>query len=882
MKNLLLTFELLLFSIVFILNINAQEVNIPDNNFKQALIDIGVDTNNDGVIELAEALAINSLEIVNRSIRSLQGIEAFTNLKTLDCSSKNSVSTVNQLDTLDVNKLIHLEELYCGQLRLDYLFLDSISSLKVLDCGTNNIRRLQVEQFENLEILDCSSNRLQSLDLDSNLKLKELRCQNNPLNFLDFEQLTDLIWIDVSLTGIGNGRLDFSSNSKLFSISCYSMQLTDLNLRQNSELVSLYCANNNLSDLDLSQNSLLSSLRCESNRFEDLDVTHNLELGWLTCGNNLLSDLDLNNNSKMRILEVNDNSLSSLKVDHFNLLTKLNCNNNMIGNLELYNNYRLSEFSCDNNLIESLDLSSCLELLNVSCSNNELIFLNLRNGKNQVFIEHRDLEENLDLEIICVDEIEFSKVQGIVSSLGYDCFINEFCGIAEGLDNYIVSGDVKYDSDFCNDSSTLLVNTKLGIEANGDSGYLTTNNEGRYLHWGNTGAHSLYIEIENSELFDIVPSIYEFTFPTIEDTLFQDFCITPNELKSDLQIILMPLGINQAGFEASYQLIYKNIGSSAASGEIELSFQNEVMEYLSSSVLNSELNEHLIKWNYSDLLPFETRQISIQFKLNGPMDSPPLNSSDVLKFESIINPVTSDYNPADNMFTLSTIVDNSLDPNDIMCLEGDILDVSYIGEYVHYLVRFENLGSASAVNVRINSIIDSSLFDINSIQVIESSHNVRSIIQNDNLEFLFENINLSHQDSLNKGYVVYRIESASSLSSGDSLVNNANIFFDFNFPIVTNDAISTFELSSSTSDRQKIVEFSLSPNPTKGLIGIHSEQYIKRVEVYALNGELVYSYISQNPIKSLDLDLSHLADGVHIFRTYTDEGIGFYKFILLR
>ena len=129
---------------------------------------------------------------------------------------------------------------------------------------------------------------------------------------------------------------------------------------------------------------------------------------------------------------------------------------------------------------------------------------------------------------------------------------------------------------------------------------------------------------------------------------------------------------------------------------------------------------------------------------------------------------------------------------------------------------------------------------------------------------------------------MYRVESDNTLRSGDSLVNNANIFFDFNFPIVTNDAISTFELSSSTSDRQKIVNFSLSPNPTKGLIGIHSEQFIKRVEVYAFNGEVVYSYISQNPIKSLDLDLSHLTNGVHIFKTYSDEGIGFYKFILHR
>lgn len=61
----------------------AQIVNIPDANFKTALLAIGgLDANSDEEIQCSETLTLTgTLNVSNKSISNLTGIEAFTNNK---------------------------------------------------------------------------------------------------------------------------------------------------------------------------------------------------------------------------------------------------------------------------------------------------------------------------------------------------------------------------------------------------------------------------------------------------------------------------------------------------------------------------------------------------------------------------------------------------------------------------------------------------------------------------------------------------------------------------------------------------------------------------------------------------------------------------------
>jgi Leucine-rich repeat (LRR) protein len=98
-------------------------VNIPDVNFKAALITLGVDTSGDSEISYVEAKALTSLDVTSQNIADLTGIEAFINLTILNCYS-------NELSNIDVSDLTGLLYLACGGNQLISLNLSNNNLLK--------------------------------------------------------------------------------------------------------------------------------------------------------------------------------------------------------------------------------------------------------------------------------------------------------------------------------------------------------------------------------------------------------------------------------------------------------------------------------------------------------------------------------------------------------------------------------------------------------------------------------------------------------------------------------------------------------------------------------------------------------------------------------
>src|SRR5690554_564552 len=137
--------------------LHAQIVNIPDVNFKNALIEAGVDTNGDGEIQISEAEAVINLNVNGKDISSLEGIESFVNIEELKCSSNNLV-------TLDMSQNPNLQRLDCERNQLTALDVYQNTNLKILACYTNQLNNLDVSQNINLEILDCPRNHLNILD----------------------------------------------------------------------------------------------------------------------------------------------------------------------------------------------------------------------------------------------------------------------------------------------------------------------------------------------------------------------------------------------------------------------------------------------------------------------------------------------------------------------------------------------------------------------------------------------------------------------------------------------------------------------------------------------------------------------------------------------
>jgi hypothetical protein len=106
------------------------------------------------------------------------------------------------------------------------------------------------------------------------------------------------------------------------------------------------------------------------------------------------------------------------------------------------------------------------------------------------------------------------------------------------------------------------------------------------------------------------------------------------------------------------------------------------------------------------------------------------------------------------------------------------------------MIRFENTGSAEAINITVQDTLDTEVYDISTFRLLDASHSVHVSQKENTIEFIFNNIYLSHLDSLNDGYVAFKIKTLDDLQVGDSITNKAAIYFDFNFPIITNEAIT--------------------------------------------------------------------------------------------
>ena len=147
------------------------------------------DVNKDGKVSPSEANAVNLMQIYNKGFRSLQGIQYFNNLKSLDCSG-------NQLTSLDISRNINLENLDCRNNKLNSLIAKN-ANLKSLDCSTNQLTSLDISENINLKRLDCNTNQIISLDISENNKLTELICWGNPHMelWINSEQKTWADWL---------------------------------------------------------------------------------------------------------------------------------------------------------------------------------------------------------------------------------------------------------------------------------------------------------------------------------------------------------------------------------------------------------------------------------------------------------------------------------------------------------------------------------------------------------------------------------------------------------------------------------------------------------------------------------------------------------------
>jgi len=741
----------------------------------------------------------------------------------------------------------------------------------------NNNSEIEVSEALNVSYLDLSYYSIQSLEGILNFSnLVNLNCMLNELTSLNVNGLINLITLNCSSNNLSSLNLNGLIN--LTTLQCYGNLLTSLNANGLVNLDVLMCADNNLVSLDVGGLVNLTILRCEMNELSSLNISELINLIELNCSDNNLTTLNVNGLVNLEHFFCHNNQLSYIDVSSLVNLELFLCDYNQLSNIDVSSLVSLLVLSCSNNQLTTLDISNN-NIGSYNCANNLLQFLNIKNGVNQSLYFDNDFNGNPNLQYICVDDFESDFIQNKIIEYGYiNCHVNSYCSFIPGGQFYSIQGQQKFDNenDNCDVTDNFIPNFKYSITDGTTTGTIISNNSGTYSIPVQAGLHTITPIFENPSYFNVSPPNVVVNFPTQSSPFIQDFCIAPNGIHHDVEVSILPTSPARPGFDAFYKIIYKNKGNQTENGVINLAFDDAVLDLVSTNPAFTSQTINNLTFNYSNLLPFETREIIVVFNVNSQMETPAVNSGDILNYTATNTIANTDEMLSDNTFVLNQTVVNSYDPNDKTCLQGNYVGPDKIGEFVHYMIRFENTGTFPAENIVVKDMIDTAKFDVSSIVPLNASHNYVTKITGNKVEFIFENINLPFDDANNDGYVAFKIKTLPTLVVGNTFSNSANIYFDYNFPIVTNTATTTIAALNNPSF-DFATYFSLYPNPTKNELNINlkSAVEINSIHIYNTIGQLVTVQTGN----ALKVDVSNLKTGNYFIKINTNEGYTVSQFI---
>lgn len=439
-----------------------------------------------------------------------------------------------------------------------------------------------------------------------------------------------------------------------------------------------------------------------------------------------------------------------------------------------------------------------------------------------------------------------------------------------------IAGTVRFDVDGggCSITDTPAQNISV-YNIVGNSTYQTfTNADGNYSFEGTPNGANVVLITDTQLGAAVTPVAHNVQLPgNVAD---KDFCLSVPNPVQDVAVYLMPITQARPGFPASYSLVYANIGTLPASGVVTVYFPSAKVTYLSSYPAMT-VSGNSLTISYTNLLPFQLMNHYITFEVQPPQIVP---LGDTLTYAATITPAT-DNDSSNNASAFSQEVVNSYDPNDISVLEGETITEVQADGYLHYTIRFQNIGNADAIRVRIENPLDANL-DFNTIQPLASSHDYHLQRKNGHLTFTFNDIYLpgsQYDEPGSHGYVTYRIKPKASVGIGDSMSNNASIYFDFNDPINTNTVTTTVQLPAGTADFAANT-FSMYPNPANSAVTLKlNEMAAADVTVTDVLGKTVLT--SKMTAQEQSLDIAALTSGIYFVKV-TAEGKSATKKLIVK
>ncbi|HRO98796.1 MAG TPA: hypothetical protein PLN54_05125 [Flavobacteriales bacterium] len=344
------------------------------------------------------------------------------------------------------------------------------------------------------------------------------------------------------------------------------------------------------------------------------------------------------------------------------------------------------------------------------------------------------------------------------------------------------------------------------------------------------------------------------------------FQVTPGVVDLDVQLYTIQAP-PRPGFTHKLRLVVRNVGTQLTSGTV--SFEHDPTDlWLSATIAPTTQAGTSATWDTGILAPGQAFEVTIT--LTTPTGVP---IGTVLAHAAQVSCNDTEVLLGNNAIMHEQIVVGSYDPNDKNVWPATLSPQELQeGTRITYTIRFQNTGTFLADRVVITDTLPDGL-QWNSVAMLDASHPFNWFLNNGVLHFIFDDINLPDSQSDepgSHGQVRFTVLPSQDLLPGGTVLNAANIYFDFNPPVITEPSVLVVEFSTSLSENDA-AGILLSPVPVGDRLSMQAKHPITALQVLFADGRSVLR--SSGPQATIAvMDVSLLPPGTYLLRASLSTG----------
>lgn len=362
------------------------------------------------------------------------------------------------------------------------------------------------------------------------------------------------------------------------------------------------------------------------------------------------------------------------------------------------------------------------------------------------------------------------------------------------------------------------------------------------------------------------------------------FPITLQQNYNDLEVLISPTTNPIAGSIYKNKITYKNNGNQTiANGN--LTFTNSNLTSISTiSQIGTVANSSGFTYNFTNLLPYESRNMDVTIQVP---TIPTISIGNLLINTATITGGNNDFYLINNSASVTQLVAAPYDPNNKLENHGGKIQWNQFSqnEYLYYTINFQNLGTATANNVKIEDLLNTKI-DETTIRIISASHNYITDRISNKIIFSFNGINLptlNQNEALSKGFITFAVKLKPGFAVGDIIPNKGEIYFDTNPAIITNIFNTEFTGTLKNTDFDTS-DFVLYPNPASDFVQINLQndsEKIKNIVLYDIVGKVIISVSDVNSPEA-KISTSQLNKGLYLIEITSDTNLKQVKKLIIK